>query len=376
MTSTPTPTAALERLFTAPAIQADWFAPSFLQAVPLAQIEQILQDIRNNSGAYQSLQPFESGYRVQFERGKVSAQIALDENGRITGLLLQPQAEAISPEQAIAQLSTFPGQTNLLIMEGDRTLANHNADQPLGVGSTFKLAILAALREQINAGTHTWDEVIALQPQDKSLPSGFLQTWFDGALLTLQSLATLMISQSDNTATDTLLRVVGRSAAEAQTPRNQPLLSTREFFQLKAPQNQGFLDRYRAGNPDQRRQVLAELAAQPLPDAASLFPEGKPYALDVEYWFTPHELCSLMAKVADLPLMSVNPGGGLVKPEQWTRVSFKGGSEPGVVNLTTWLESPQGKTYCVSATWNNPDTALDEARFFQLYGNLIEGLPR
>jgi beta-lactamase class A len=362
-----TPQAALERLFTAPTPQADWFAESFLSQVPLAQVEQILAEVRTSLGTYQSVEPDGENYRVIFEKGQVAAQIALSSTGQITGLLLQPISEAIAPDEAIQQLKALPGQTNLLILEGDRPIATHDADQPLAVGSTFKLAVLSALQQQINRGQRQWSDVIALKPEDKSLPSGILQNWFDGALLTLQTLATLMISQSDNTATDALIHLVGRDAVEAFSQRNRPFLTTREAFVLKNPENAPLLERYRQGD----RAVLSALAASPLPDP-SVF-DDKPVALDVEWFFTPRELCTLMGQVADLPLMSVNPGG-LAEPSDWKRIAYKGGSEPGVLNLTTWLEASDGKTYCVSATWNDPDAALAETRFFTLYSGILKGI--
>jgi beta-lactamase class A len=367
-----TPTVAIERLFTAPSPQSEWFDNSFLNQIPLTQVEQIVNGFRTSLGAYQSVKPEGDGYLVQFEKGKLSAQISLNAEGQITGLLLQPRPDAIDPTAVIQQLQALPGQTHLVILEGNTELAAHNADQPLAIGSAFKLAVLAALQEQIAEGDRTWSDVVELRPEDKSLPSGILQTWYDSALLTVQSLATLMISQSDNTATDTLIHLVGRRAIEALTPRNAPLLTTREFFALKNPQNEALLKRYRDGNTRQRREVLQELTAAPLPDA-SLFAD-KPVALDIEWFFTPRELCELMQKVEELPLMSVNPGGGLVDPSQWQRVSFKGGSEPGVLNLTTSLKATNGKTYCVSATWNNAEAAIDETSFYILYSGILEGL--
>jgi hypothetical protein len=61
-------------------------------------------------------------------------------------------------------------------------------------------------------------------------------------------------------------------------------------------------------------------------------------------------------------------------PSQWQQVSFKGGSEPGVLNLTTSLKAKNGKTYCVSATWNNAEAAIDETSFYILYSGILEGL--
>ena len=374
------PQAALERLFTVSPVQSEWFAPLFLNQIPLTQIQQLIAELQKNLGAYQQIKSEGDRFFAIFERGRVAAQITLNRQGQIAGLLLQPVPEAISLNTAIEQLRTFPGRVNFLVLEGSSELAALNANQPLAVGSAFKLAVLAALRQQIEAGKRRWSDVVELQPAWKSLPSGMLQTWPDGSFLTLQTLATLMISISDNTATDALIHVVGKESIEALTERNRPFLTTREVFTLKAPQNQKLLQRYRSANVTQRRQLLEEIAGYSLPRLSSttktsegLF-GGEPTALDIEYFFTPRELCSLMARVKDLPLMSVNPASGLVNPEHWARIAYKGGSEPGVLNLTHWLESPTGKTYCVVTTWNNAATPLDEMRLYTLHSAAIEGL--
>jgi hypothetical protein len=374
------PQAALERLFTVSQIQSEWFAPLFLNQIPLTQIQQVIAELQKNLGAYRQIKSEGDRFFAIFERGRVAAQITLNRQGQIAGLLLQPVPEAISLNTAIEQLRTFPGQVDFLVLEGSSELAALNANQPLAVGSAFKLAVLAALRQQIESGKRRWSDVVELQPAWKSLPSGMLQTWPDGSFLTLQTLATLMISISDNTATDTLIHVVGKESIEALTERNRPFLTTREVFTLKAPQNQELLQRYRSANLNRRRQMLEEIAGYSLPSIDSVTKTseglfgGEPTALDIEYFFTPHELCHLMAKVKDLPLMSVNPASSLVNSEHWVRVAYKGGSEPGVLNLTHWLESPTGKTYCVVTTWNNAETPLDEMRLYALHSAAIEGL--
>jgi beta-lactamase class A len=368
----PSPTDVLERLFTAPKVEATWFDATFLKAVPLPQVQQLIGDLRQNFGALKQVQAQPNSYQLDFERGAIEAQIVLNAQGKITGLLLQPRPQGIALEEAIAQLQTFPGQVNLLVQKNGQDLAALNADTPLGVGSAFKLAVLAALQQQITAGKLAWTNVIPLDASQKSLPSGILQDWHDGAPLTVESLATLMISVSDNTATDTLIHHLGREMIEPFSSRNRPLLTTRDFFLLKDPANAALLSRYRNGNERDRRQVLQELQVLALPDV-SLFTASKPLAIDVEWLLTPRELCSLMGQVADLPLMQVN-NGGLVDPQQWAKISFKGGSEIGVMNLTTQVQAEDGTTYCVSATWNNPEAALEEEQMFMLYSGIIAGL--
>jgi beta-lactamase class A len=230
--------------------------------------------------------------------------------------------------------------------------------------------VLAALQNQIQAGELTWDSVVELQPEWKSMPSGMLQDWPATSTLTVETLAILMISISDNTATDALISLVGRENIEALTPRNQPFLTTREFFALKNPVNAAWLQRYLRGDLEQKRQILREVPELPLP-SASLF-TGEPISPDIEWFFSGRELCQLIEQVAPLSAMQVN--SGVANPADWQAIAFKGGSEPGVLNLTTWLQDDEGDKYCVTTTWNNPDQALDETALSQFHQSILAGL--
>lgn len=364
------PQAAIERLFIAPQVQSEWFTPEFLQAVPVAQIEQIVKQLEAALGNYQEVQPEGSNYLILFDRGAVPARITLDPQGRIAGLFFEtPRPQAMSLEDAIAQLQAFPGEVSFFVVKNGTEQATLNADRTLAVGSTFKLAILTALMRQIESGQRQWSDVVELQSSWKSLPTGILQDWPEGSPLTLSTLASLMISISDNTATDALIEIVGRDELEAIAPHNRPFLTTREVFILKNPENAERLQRYRQGDEAARRRILTGLQTDPLP-SVEMF-AGEPLALDVEWFFSARELCQLMEKVAPLPLMHINPG--VVNPKDWQSVAYKGGSEPGVLNFTTWLEDSKGQTYCISATWNN-DKALDRTRLQTIYSAAIAGL--
>jgi hypothetical protein len=79
----------------------------------------------------------------------------------------------------------------------------------------------------------------------------------------------------------------------------------------------------------------------------------------------------LAAKTADADAFRINPG--LANPSQWQQVAFKGGSEGGVLNLTTALTGKDGKHYCVAATWNNT-AALNQAKIFATHGSILNTL--
>ena len=369
MAQSVTPEQMLEQIFAAETMSGDWFSPAFLAQVPVAQLNDIIKQYRTALGALEDVQGNAPVFKLTFSKGYVTSQIILDNAGRIAGFFLGPPEPRVSGlDNALDGFSKLPGKVSVLVVSQDGILAQLDPELPLAVGSAFKLAVLAALKDQVAAGALAWDDVATLEAGHISLPSGILQAWPVGSPLTIHTLASLMISVSDNTATDALIALLGRDLIEKYTTLNHPLLTTREAFALKNAANGDYLRTYRQGDPDQRRGVLKQLQSLPLPDAGSF---TAPQALDVEWFFRAPELVNLMAAVRDLSVFSINPG--VASPDDWQRVAFKGGSEPGVINLTTWLVGRSGTNYCVVATWNN-DEVLDEVQFVGLYSGILRQL--
>jgi beta-lactamase class A len=373
-----TPQAALVRVLMAPHERSNWFAPAFLAQVSVAQVEAAVAGLKAAFGPYKSVTPQPGGsYLARFQRGTIRARIHLDAQGRVDGLLFtNPQFIYVSRSAALQGLRRLPGQISLLVLANGAPLLTMTPGRALAVGSTFKLAVLAALQRRINAGQLSWTQKVTLRAQDKSLPSGVLQTRPDGSRYTVADLARYMISISDNTAADLLIHLVGRAAIDPLIPaRDRPILTTRELFVLKDPANKGLRERYLAAvSPAARLAMLTQVDRLPLPSLrvlVPLFAKG-PVAPRIEYFFSTRQLCGLMAQVQRLPQMSINPG--VANPAEWTHVAFKGGSEPGVINLTTMATARNGVTYCVAATWNNT-ALLDNGRFEALYSSVLHSLP-
>ena len=370
-----TPEAALARLFTASHLRKEWFAPVVLAQLSVAQLQQIVDGVKAKVGAYRSIAAHPDGsYTVTFTGGTVQARIHLDGQGRIDGLLFTSiQQTHVSRSAALAQLSRLPGHVSLLVVSNGATVLSLDPDRALAVGSTFKLAVLTAIQNRIRAGQLHWTDMIALRNEDKSLPSGTLQTRPAGSRYSVSDLAAGMISISDNTAANVLIRVAERAAIDPLIPaRDRPILTTRELFILKDPANRDLARRYLAAStPAARLAVLDLVDRRPLPALRVLGPllARGPVVPRVEWFFSVRQLCGLMGRVSQLPQMSLNPG--IANRSDWTRVAFKGGSEPGVLNLTTEVAAHSGVTYCVSATWN-AGSLLDDIRFFSLYGSILE----
>ncbi|MEQ9606417.1 MAG: serine hydrolase [Kiloniellaceae bacterium] len=363
-----TPESTLEALFRDESVAEDRFAESFLAQVPAAQVAQIVAALKRDLGMLERVEARGADFTLHFTRGAVRTRLSLDGQGRIAGLWFGEATPAGSIESLAAAIRALPGRTSLLVLSDGKVVESHEAERPLAVGSAMKLAVLDALRRAVADGRLSWSQVVELDPAWRSLPSGQLQAWPAGTPLTIASVAHLMISISDNTATDALIRLVGREQVEAVSPRNAPFLTTREALVLKAAKGAALRRQWAEGDAPARRALLATLAEAPLPAAGELAATPTP---EIEWFLSAEELCALLDATADLPSVGINPG--LADAADWQAVAYKGGSEPGVLNLSTRLVGRDGRVHCVVATWND-DLPLDEQRLFGPYRGLLARL--
>jgi beta-lactamase class A len=348
-----------------------WFSAIFLAQISAAQVDTIVSQFKTNLGEYQSINGAAGEYTARFAKGTDRVLVHLDGQNKIDGLLFkEPSLQAASLGDALRALAPSEGRLSYVILDQRGDLAALDAAAPLAVGSAFKLAVLAAVRDQVSAGRRHWNDAINLQPSWKSLPSGVLRTWPDGTPITLATYAAEMISISDNTAADALIRLAGPRALLPYAQRNVPFLTTREAFVLKSSTGTTQRAAYLAARtPAQRSTILRSVDTMSLPSAQSL---SSTPLLAIEWQYSVRELCSLMRRVADLPAMSINPG--VADATSFRRVAFKGGSDTGVVNLTTQVTTKRGTTLCFSATLNDSTKAIDEAGFESTYAAALSAL--
>jgi beta-lactamase class A len=361
------PKEALAKLFTGQ-LDSVKLTDAFSRALPREKLSEVISGIEAQLGAFREVRGANNPFTVIFAKGTATAEIHMDAQGRLAGLRftqLIPAAKDL--DGALSRLRSLKGEVSYLVLENGQTLASYRSAKALAVGSSFKLAVLAAVQEAVRSGEHRWDEIVRLRADDRSLPSGILQDWPDGAALTVQTLATLMISISDNTAADTLIHLVGREAVERFSPRNRPFLTTSEAFKLKNPKNADLKEAYLSASETERGILLEQLKSRELP-SPDLF-TGGPVAPRIEWFFSVEELCKLMKRVSPLDLTTVNPGPA--SRENWKRVSFKGGSEPGVINLTVALTGKDRRRYCISATQNREDAQIDDTAFFAAFQGVL-----
>jgi beta-lactamase class A len=357
---------ALERLFHERPVTPERFTQGFLTKVPASQVEAGITELTARYGDLKEIADGKDKLRIRLERAEIPAWISLSADGRIAGLFFEPPVPTTGGlDEHLAAIAALPGQTSVLVTKEGTTRAAHNPEAVLAVGSTAKLAVLKAANDAVTAGRLAWDRVVRLDPAWRSVPSGILHEWPDGTPLTLATLANLAISLSDNTAADALIHLVGRKAIQAVTPINTPFLTTRELFILKASGNGELRERWHKADGAGRIAMLADLAAQPLPKPSEIDPAP---TLAVGWYLSAGEICRLLRATRELPALHINAGPAAVG--DWASIAYKGGSEPGVLNLSSRVTAKDGTTHCVVATWNDR-AVLQEERLVTPYRAIL-----
>jgi beta-lactamase class A len=378
------------------------FAPAFLTQVPAAQITTIVNQLSTGLGKaltiadLRQVGPNAAKLTIAYEHGVVDMDLVLDAAppNLIVGLRITgTSAGTKTPDEVIAALHALPGKTGFAVAKlGDgapQMLAGSDVDRPLAIGSAFKLVILAELVREVNAGERKWSDSVTLDGRE--LPGGTYREMPAGTKVTLLELARKMISISDNSATDILLHTLGREKVEAMMPvlgiadpaRNRPFLGTMELFKLKGVA--GLAERYLPLDEAGRRKLLGGEVASipPILINATSFTQKIPNRIDTLEWFeSPNDLVRVMdwmrrntegmAGIEARKVLSVNPG---VSPDvrgKWQWIGYKGGSEPGVMNMTLLLQARNGDWYVVTGSWNDVQKAVDEGRFASLIGKAAE----
>ncbi|MFN2460857.1 MAG: serine hydrolase [Candidatus Velthaea sp.] len=105
-----------------------------------------------------------------------------------------------------------PGHVGILVHDlstGLSTGINATANMP--AASTIKIPVMVEVFRQMSEGTFDLNRKVALQPSDRDWGWGDLASARTGARYTVSKLLWLMITDSDNTATNMLIRLVGRA---------------------------------------------------------------------------------------------------------------------------------------------------------------------
>ena len=362
------------------------FTVEFLAQISASQLHELAARLESEFGDLKGVESVDprsataAVFEMRFEKaiGRGNIMIDPEQDDRISLIEFTDFEPIESDPSTIADdLSALGGETGLLVARledsGDITpLLDINGEQQLAIGSTFKLYVLSAVARAVAEGRHRWDEVVPLS--QSTFAGSQLNAFPENAPMTVQTLASFMISVSDNRATDQLIALVGREAVEAEVLASShadpelilPFLTTAELFALKASSDEKLADYAAADDSDQRVVLEAlDLSGVANGDVNAIFANG-PRALEVEWFASGYDIARIFQQLDgfDDPtvdaVLGINPAMGPADRAQWRTVAYKGGSEPGVLNFSWLLSDAEGRRYVVSIGRNDPTTTFGD----------------
>lgn len=286
-------------------------------------------------------------------------------------------------EQTAERLDTLTNELGILVARIDSDnqcvpIYEQNPAQPFSTASIFKVWVMGALAQAIEDGTISSFEELSLTSEYLT-PSGTINSEPLGTTFPVSDLATLMLGISDNTATEMLLRLVGRERLEsilteynhANSELMTPFLSMNEAFHLYWTVSQEDVISYIDGTEQYQRDYVNN-TLEPLGRVTSYPQENAIALVDALWQGSPYDVCYAIAglrklndttegfMVADRAYGAETVGVNI--RSKWERVWFKGGSladsKGQLVTTFGWLlESDDRGAFVVVAMGNN-DPAL------------------
>jgi beta-lactamase class A len=226
-------------------------------------------------------------------------------------------------EQVIKAAEETGGTVGVSIRSSDGWTFAHNDDRRFRAASTVKIPIMIQIFRRVNAGELHLGDTFTLSASDFSAGSGVLHEMHEGLQVTVADLLYLMMSISDNTATNVLIDMAGMENVNA--------------LMRALGMQQSTLGRKMQGKPAEGDQL--------------------------ENWATPSEYASLIGQMLDHQVASAQACESMVAilekqqnmrrigryvPEEGVRWGSKTGSIRGVVNDVGFITGAGG-TVIVSA---------------------------
>lgn len=353
------------RIFSTGKLRQEWCSPAVLAAIDLSTVDRHVRELLRRHGPVLHARICDDVVVVTFADVNVPIRIAIGPDQLIHGLFfLLPTPQIKQLASLRSAFTSLPGNISVMARVGRQLVFDVSADLPLAVGSAYKLFVYRAVVRLTLKDKVAWDSVLRLSRLDRSV-GGPLDIWPAGSPLTLDTLCKAMIAHSDNTAADRLLRLVGRSTLEGESPRNKPYLSSRQMLFLKMSHDLRM--EFKDATLSKKRSLLRRCASAPIPEVGSA-----PYALDhgIEWHYTVRELCQVIYELSGHEALRLNPGP--IQGGNWKWVAFKAGREPGVLNFTVAVPHGRDILTC-SVTWNGSIRA-PEAEIAELTNALLFSL--
>lgn len=371
------------------------FAPDYLADRPAAEIGALFDELRGH-GSWAAVDIDAAGgdavlrlhdgagrpWRVPLSADSTGAITAFDPRPAVGG----PRIPAANWAEVHEQLTAIDIDAGLLVANVDdgtcSALTSLDPQTPRPLASMFKLYLLEAVADAVEAGRLSWQDMLTVTDEVRSLPSGQMQDAPNGAEFSVAGTAAAMIAISDNTAADLLAATVGTDAVvaamtdlgHASPELNVPFLTTREYFTVGwGPQS--LREPWSQADANARQAILDDLPGGPL-EVRGFDVDDPAWAAGVDWFGSPDDVCAAQVGLNDRPagdaemLRTIlgHNRGVTIDEQAWPYVAFKGGSAPGVVT-GSWLgERSDGTRFVVvlQVARDRPVSKVDRATVFAL----------
>ncbi|HEU4595466.1 MAG TPA: serine hydrolase [Pyrinomonadaceae bacterium] len=129
----------------------------------------------------------------------------------------QDAARAALDARVRAEVAAFRGRVSLYAKNLDTgAVFDLGGDERVRTASTIKIAVMVEAFARVAEGRVKWTDELVLTKEKKVSGSGILPEFGDNLRLTLRDAVTLMMTMSDNTATNLVVDVLGADAVNAR----------------------------------------------------------------------------------------------------------------------------------------------------------------
>jgi beta-lactamase class A len=279
----------------------------------------------------------------------------------------QPVAAAI--ERIVSGLA---GRIGFAAQEigGDEVIA-FNGDQTFAMASTYKMAIAAAVLDRVDKGELSLDQLVEVPPDMYVAGVFALAETFPhpGIQLSVANLIEVMITESDNTATDVSMGLAGGSAAVTANLRRLGFTD----FRVDRTTREILMDFY--GLPGATPEIVAEgIRNNPALVMAQVNPNPD-FEADPRDHATPLAMLQLLLAIDGGKAMSPESREFLLGVMSRTRsgpdrlkglmpmgtpVAHKTGTAGGIANDVGYITLPDGRRFAIAVFTNSSETSISD----------------
>lgn len=250
------------------------------------------------------------------------------------------------------------------------TLAGGNLDQSLPLASIFKLYVLLAVADAVNAGTLNWTDQLTITAEDKAVGSAGFDHLAPGSSVSVHDAAQQMISASDNMATDLLIARLGPGAVDRalvaaghHDPASMtPFPTAHELFAIgwgDPDIREQWQTAVEHGGSQGRARILELTNKNPYdPDPYRTHTPASGFG--AEWYGSAADICRVHAALQTAAvgpaapvrdILSATPGIDL-NQSNWRYIGAKGGNLPGDLTFSWYAEDRTGQAWVVSFQLN------------------------